>query len=114
MKKKNFIDLAISIFALTAIYALFSQNEDKSHIMSPSQFSTEAFETDRGWGYRIRQDTTTVIEQRSVLHIAGNQGFQTKQQALVTAQLVKHKLDHGIFPPVLSRQELDSLGIRNQ
>jgi hypothetical protein len=111
MTRKNFSDLIISILAFAAIYALFFQGQDVNGYKSPSHFITEVFETQGGWGYRIRQDTTMVIEQRSVLHSEGNQGFQTKKQALATAQLVKQKLDNGIFPPAISRQELDSLGI---
>lgn len=64
-----------------------------------------------GWGYRIYEDTVPVIEQKFIPGVQGTNGFKTEEQALKTGQLVVSKLERGIWPPAISEQELDSMGI---
>ncbi|MEO6285733.1 MAG: DUF4907 domain-containing protein, partial [Dyadobacter sp.] len=77
-----------------------------------SRFSVETFKAPAGWGYRIYQDRTAVIEQRFIPGIPGKVGFATEAAAHQTAELVQKKLDQGTFPPTITTQELDSMRIQ--
>lgn len=113
MIKKNLKTLLIGVLAFAAaIYVLFFKGRsiigDREGL---SHFKVEAFSQPSGWGYRIRQDTTPVIEQKFIPGVASTNGFISEQQAISVGKLVKQKLDRGIFPPTVTVAELDSLGI---
>jgi hypothetical protein len=114
IKKKSISVLIFGILAFAAaIYILFFKGKDiNSGSGGLSRFKVETFQAGSGWAYRIRQDTTAVIEQKFIPGVAGTTGFQTEQQALSTGRLVIQKLDRGIFPPTISTRELDSLGVK--
>lgn len=115
MIKRNFKILIIAILAFaTAIYVLFL----KGHRIDGSReglshFRVEAFSQQNGWGYRIRQDTMPVIEQKFIPGVAGTNGFISEQEAITVGKLVIQKLDRGIFPPTITAAELDSLGVHH-
>lgn len=115
VKNKKFsITLGVLAFAAVVYFGLPFLKGGKNTLSSEGlrHFSVKAFEDNKTWAYRIYQDTVPVIEQKSVPGIAGNTGFQSREDALKTGELVKSKLNKGIFPPTISRTELDSLGIR--
>jgi hypothetical protein len=76
--------------------------------------TTMALDSAAGWGYRIYEDTTAVIEQKFIPGVPGKAGFKTEEQALKTGGLVVRKLQKGIWPPSISPEELDSLDITYQ
>lgn len=96
-----------------AIYFLFFKGQD-GNPGGEGRFNVETIKVENGWGYRIRQDTTPVIEQKIIPGVPGLSGFATEREAAETGNLVKRKLDSGIFPPTISTHELDSLGIKYQ
>lgn len=114
IKKKSISVLIFGILAFAAaIYILFFKGQPiNSGSGGLSRFKVEAFKAESGWAYRIRQDTTPVIEQKFIPGVEGTKGFQTEQQAVATGRLVIRKLDQGIFPPTISTHELDSLGVK--
>jgi Domain of unknown function (DUF4907) len=76
------------------------------------ELMAEAYQNgDLGWGYSIAVDGKKTINQPHIPAIAGTKGFKTKQQALKTAEFVIHKIKHNIFPPSVTKEELDSLGV---
>jgi len=76
------------------------------------KFSSEAtFSPEFGWGYQILNNGELFINQPHIPSIQGNKGFETKDKAIFTADYIIHKLDNNIFPPTISPQELDSLGV---
>nr|WP_295930087.1 DUF4907 domain-containing protein [uncultured Dyadobacter sp.] len=113
MIKRNLKILLIGVLAFAAaIYVLFFKGQRIiGNREGLSHFKVEAFKQPSGWGYRIRQDTTAVIEQKFIPGVAGTNGFTSEQQALSVGKLVKQKLDRGVFPPTITAAELDSLGI---
>lgn len=62
-----------------------------------------------GFGYEIRQQGKALIRQPFVPAYPGSQGFPDSLSAHSAGQLVLRKLRAGLFPPTLSRREVDSL-----
>ena len=76
------------------------------------KFTAEAYKNgELGWGYTIAVDGKKTINQPSVPSLPGKNGFKTKEQALKTANFVMYKMKHNIFPPSVTANELDSLGV---
>jgi len=64
-----------------------------------------------GWGYQILKDGKMVIIQKHIPAIQGKKGFNSKEDAEKTAYLTIDKIKKGSFPPTVSIEELDSLGV---
>ncbi|KAA6441201.1 DUF4907 domain-containing protein [Dyadobacter flavalbus] len=113
-KFRNVLIAGLLAFAfITFIFTSCNGKKDKSAECEGFQhFSVKSFKNGTGWGYRIYQDTTTIIEQPYIPGMAGNISFSTEEHALKTARLVEQKLENGIFPPTVTMQELDSMGIK--
>lgn len=62
------------------------------------------------WGYEILKDGKAVIRQQNIPAVSGNNGFSTQEKAEKVGKFVAHKLQNGIFPPSVTKEELDSLG----
>jgi hypothetical protein len=75
-------------------------------------FSVKAtFSPEFGWGYQILNNGELYINQPHIPSVQGNKGFETKDKAIKTAEYILNKLKNNIFPPTVSPQELDSLGV---
>ncbi|MCF2447136.1 DUF4907 domain-containing protein [Dyadobacter sp. CY345] len=114
IKSNIFRSALICTWAFTAVAFLSSCDGNKKNASSEGlrDYKVSAIQLDSTWGYRIFQDTVPVIEQKIIPGLPGNTGFNSKQEALKTGELVVKKLNKGIFPPSVSREELDSLGIQ--
>jgi len=110
-KKKLIIIISILAFAAVTYIFLF-KGDTGADGKGLSRLKAETFQVDAGWGYRILDRGTPIIEQRSIPGIPGNNGFKDEKSALATARLVADKLQKGIFAPSVSAGELDSLGIK--
>ncbi len=64
-----------------------------------------------GFGFEILQGTSPLIVQPHIPAIQGIKGFKTKEQASIIGNYMIYKINHGIMPPSISVQDLDSLGI---
>ena len=67
--------------------------------------------SDNNWGYQLFQQGTMVINQTSIPSIQGVDGFDSEEKAARTAKYILKKLEKGIFPPTVNKEELDSLGV---
>lgn len=86
----------------------------KEPALTESVYSYTLFETDgKGWGYKIFDNGTLIINQPHIPAISGNQGFSTSEKAEITAGYAIHKMELGFIPPTISVAELDSLGVLN-
>ena len=64
-----------------------------------------------GFGFEILQGTSPLIIQPHIPAIQGIKGFKTKEQASIIGNYMIYKINHGVMPPSISVQDLDSLDI---
>jgi hypothetical protein len=64
------------------------------------------------FGYDIYKNKQMLIHQPSIPAFPGNEGFQTKADAVKIAMLVIKKLKRGEMPPSVSRNELIALKVK--
>ena len=69
------------------------------------------FTPDHGWGYQILNNGDLYINQPHIPAVAGNKGFDSEGKAITTADYIIYKMNNGLFPPTVSPEELDSLGV---
>jgi hypothetical protein len=65
-----------------------------------------------GWGYDILVGEKLFIHQPNIPAVAGNNGFQTKENAEKAAALVIYKMKQSTGRPSVTARELDSIGAR--
>ena len=63
------------------------------------------------FAYQILKDGKMIINQMNIPAVQGNKGFPSKETALKTGELMLNKIKKGVFPPTISKEELDSLGV---
>jgi len=130
--------MRISILALLALVSCIEQPETRKESPAPDKSSHAierqpkeiAIEKDKeqelateslslkitdseyaGFGFEILQGTSILIIQPHIPAIQGIKGFKTKEQASVIGNYMIYKINHGIMPPSVSVQDLDSLKI---
>ena len=54
-----------------------------------------------------------IINQPHIPSIQGNKAFSSRFKAAIAAQFILDKINNNIFPPSISPEELDSLGVLN-
>jgi hypothetical protein len=74
-------------------------------------FEITTLQSASGWGYQISQNGKLVIDQPTIPGRPGNLGFQTEEDAIKVAELVKSKLLAKEFPPSISEADLQNLNI---
>lgn len=73
--------------------------------------TSATFKTNSGWGYTIVYKDRVVIKQSIIPAISYTKSFQTEEDALQVANLVKHKLQQNLSPTV-TKNELILLKIK--
>jgi hypothetical protein len=63
------------------------------------------------FGYKILKDGKMIINQMNIPAVQGNKGFPSQESAMKTGELMLNKIKKGVFPPTISKEELDSLGV---
>ncbi len=112
MKKTVLVLAALIIISFLGFFAC-NKKPKETKIQDSAVVTAESFfDSTSGWGYRIKRDTTTIIEQAYMPGISGNKGFENEQLAMNTAKLVMQKIKNQQFPPTISKSELDSLGVK--
>jgi hypothetical protein len=98
-----------------------TKNEDLSQKDKPveaeirekntSVYEVRTVENASGWGYEVWKDGAMVIKQEHIPAVQGIRSFSSQEQAQKAADIIKTKLEQGIFPPTMSMAELQSIGI---
>ena len=63
------------------------------------------------FGYDVSVHDRLMIHQSSVPGLPGNEGFKTKNDAQIVAQLVIEKIKKGEMPPTVSIEEMKTLNV---
>ena len=98
--------LSIIVFILLAFSCQVwrpSTVKSKKNPVSYTVFKSK----DGSFGYDIIEEGKIVIHQPYIPVIPGNHGFLKKKQAKLVAKNVIDKISNGIFPPSLSREEVE-------
>ena len=74
-------------------------------LMNTIQNGPESF------GYQIIQNGKVIINQVNIPAIQGNMGFSSRAKAQKTGDFVIQKIKKGFFPPSITPEEMDSLGV---
>ncbi|TLV04019.1 DUF4907 domain-containing protein [Dyadobacter luticola] len=112
MKKNKISLLIICVLAFAVAVYFFPKGRNNSNGEGLSHFRVETFKGAAGWAYRIYEGDTIRIEQLYMPGIEGTSGFASEELARKTGDLVRQKLDRNIFPPTITPNELDSLGVK--
>jgi len=85
--------------------------EAEIHEKNTSVYEVRTVENASGWGYEVWQDGAMVIKQEHIPAVQGIRSFSSQEQAQKAADIIKTKLEQGIFPPTMSMEELQSIGV---
>jgi hypothetical protein len=89
-----------------------ANNARNEEDFAPSSYSYKViFDQNNGWGYQIFESDKMVINQTHIPAVPGVKGFSTEENAQITAEYLLKKIKEGIFPPTITAQNLDSLGV---
>lgn len=88
-----------------------SVNNVEVHLDQEAYTLEATFSPEFGWGYQILNNGELYINQPHIPSVQGNKGFDSKDKAIKTAEYIINKLEHDIFPPTVSPEELDSLDV---
>jgi len=63
------------------------------------------------WGYKITANGRTIINQTNIPGFPGNLGFNLENNAVRAGEFVLSKIKKGQFPPTVTIDELNRLGV---
>lgn len=106
MKKKLLVILVIVAIAVLVVFL-----PKKTHPYANSDITSEIFETENGFGYKIFIEGNLFIDQSTIPAVSGNISFKSKSDAEITADLAIEKIRKGEIPPTINTKELESLGV---
>ena len=69
------------------------------------------FDSQKGWGYQLLDSGKVFINQPHIPAVSGNEGFSSEEKAITCAEFALSKVQLGMIPPTLTKDELDSLGV---
>ena len=96
-KRYNIIVLLVSVAISAGIWIITLH---KRQVQKKKDITAKTFGGFNGWGYDILVDDELFIHQESIPTRPGKAGFQKKEQAEQTAQLIINKLKQGQVPAV--------------
>jgi hypothetical protein len=111
MYKKVLIIFGVLVLLVLAyfIYQHFHKQKEIQNPYSDAQITSEIYQTENGFGYKIFIDGGLYIDQPTIPAVAGNKSFESESDAQAVANLAIEKIKHGIIPPIISVEELNSI-----
>jgi hypothetical protein len=94
------------------VESIESVTKDKTTNVETVNYSVKTIQSEKeSWGYQILKNNKAIINQPNIPAIQGNKGFTNEKMAKKTGDFVLQKIQRGEFPPIVTVEELDSLGI---
>jgi Domain of unknown function (DUF4907) len=81
-----------------------------THCQVSNKVDYRVIRVENGWGYELFTSDKVIIHQEIIPVIEGNSPFLSRSDARKTGKLALHKVYTGKIP-MITRQDLDSLGI---
>ena len=109
---KSRIQIRLQVFPFLLMILLFACNTGNDKVIDVNKdfYIIKTFKADAtGWGYDIYKNGKITIHQPNIPAIEGNSCFKTRQQAISTAELVVKKLKNNVFPPSLTKEEVEQI-----
>lgn len=101
-------------FLLLCLHISCNNNKSKISDTKNDLFIIKAIKVDEtGWGYDIYKNNKLIIHQSNIPAIEGNITFKKEEDANCIAKIVVEKLKKNIFPPSITKEELE-LAIKNK
>lgn len=94
---------------LVGVFLIFNRASWKKN--QAVDLELQAFQIEAGWGYKVLNRDSLLINQPFIPLISGVKRFKTEDDALKTGSLMVAKIKAGVFPPTINLRELDSLHI---
>lgn len=105
---KYFIALLLLVSIKTAAQKSSEEKEQKNAV----QYTYTIISAESGtYGYDIYANKKLLIHQSLIPGMPGNKGFATKSKAITTAKFAIKKLQQGIMPPTITKEELQKLKV---
>ena len=101
-KKQNILIILAAVIISAVIWITTAKNRN------PRRIESRIFKVKEGWGYDVLVNDTVIIHQESIPALQNRQGFDQKEQAEKTAQLVIQKLKSGNLP-TLTKFDLEKI-----
>jgi hypothetical protein len=108
MTKKYFVGLSIIALLLVAAFITFHYHKASER----KEINVEAFQSPKGWGYKIKVGSKVFIKQQYIPAIQGYKVFTSKEKALLVGEKVMEKIKNKKLPSI-TVEELKKMGILN-
>lgn len=113
--KRTWLSWSLPVIGLALVtwYYLAHQSKPVPHRAGYVYLDCQPFQVANGsgWGYDILADGKTYIHQDRLPGVPGIHPFATREDALKVGRLMISKLKAGTFPPHVSYQEMQGMGI---
>lgn len=110
MKRKNILKLTSLILLSIVLLISCNNRKTKDNEFNKDGYLIKTYQVDSsGWGYDIYKNKKMIIHQPNIPSINSNQSFRTQIIAQKTAEMVIEKLINNVFPPSLTKEEVENL-----
>jgi Domain of unknown function (DUF4907) len=106
--KHKLVVIGVSVIIAACIF-FFRQQKENDHPGNKPVYSYTTFYEQSGWGYDILIDNKLFIHQDFIPGLTGKKGFNKKEYAEKTAQLVIQKMQQDKLPTLI-KSELEKIG----
>ncbi len=115
--RKTSLPILLAGFILSFSSCEQTKTEDEVLISTSKKpisqpYRIEIIALQNGFGYQLYEKNKLIIDQQTIPAIQGNQAFLTYEAAEKCAEFCLQKIKKGIFPPTITVEDLNSLGIK--